>query len=83
MIYNIVVTDDGTEASDKAIEKATELAKQLNAHLTLLHIIDNIEVPASLILGNHRVLIERAKRSIGQYMENGRNKRSIFIRSKI
>jgi nucleotide-binding universal stress UspA family protein len=30
MISNILVTDDATEASDKAIEKASELAEQMN-----------------------------------------------------
>jgi nucleotide-binding universal stress UspA family protein len=76
MISNIIVTDDATESSEKAIEKAIELTKQLKAHLTLLHVIDNIEVPASLILGNDRVLIERARRSIGQALEKGWNKRA-------
>ncbi len=64
MISNIVVTDDGTEASDKAIVKASELARQMNVKLTL-HVIDDIEFPASLILGNDRATIERAQRSIG------------------
>ncbi len=76
MISNIVVTDDGTESSEKAIEQASELAKQLNARLTLFHVIDNIEVPASLILGNDRVLIERARKSIAQALEKGWNKRA-------
>ena len=66
MISNIIVTDAATESSEKAIEKAIELTKQLKAHLTLLHVIDNIEVPASLILGNDRVLIESARSKIGQ-----------------
>ena len=64
MISNIVVTDDGTEASDKAIVKASELARQMNVRLTLLYIIDDIEFSASLILGNDRATIERAQRSI-------------------
>jgi hypothetical protein len=37
MISNIIVTDDATESSEKAIEKAIELTKQLRAHLILLN----------------------------------------------
>lgn len=76
MISNIIVTDDGTESSDRAIEMASEIAKSSKAHLTLLHIIDNIDVPSTLILGNDRGLIERAKMSIGQAMEKGWNQRA-------
>ena len=75
MISNIVVTDDATESSEKAITKAVELTQQLEARLTLLHVIDNIEVPASLILGNDKVLIEGARSKIGKALEKGWNKR--------
>ena len=73
MISNIVVTDDRTEASDKAIVKASELARQMNVKLTLLYIIDDIEFSASLILGNDRATIERAQRSIGKALEKEEN----------
>jgi hypothetical protein len=76
MISNIVVTDYATESSEKAIAKAVELTKQLKARLTLLHIINNIEVPASLILGNDKVLIESARSKIGKALEKGWNKRA-------
>jgi len=83
MISNILVTDDGTEASDKAIVKASELAKQMSVKLTLLHVIDDIEIPASLILGNDRALIERAQRSIGKALEKGWNQRVKTIIDKL
>ncbi len=83
MISNIIVTDDATEYSEKAIEKAIELTKQLKAHLTLLHVIDNIEVPASLILGNDRVLIESARSKVNQALEKGWNKRAKDIIEKL
>ncbi len=75
MVSNILLTDDGSEISDKAFEKDAEIAKAFNAHLTLIHVIDSIEVPASLILGNDRDLIMSAKSSIGRAMEAGWNKR--------
>lgn len=83
MISNIVVTDDGAETSDKAIVEASELAKQMNVKLTLLHVIDDIEIPASLILGNNRVVIERAQRSIGKALEKGWNQRAKTIMNKL
>ncbi len=77
MIYNIIVTDDGTEVSDRAIEVAAEIAKPSNAHLTLLHIVDPSEDADSMIFGNNRELIEMAKMmNIVKPTENGWNKRA-------
>ena len=50
--------------SDKALLYAIELAKPLGSEIAVLYVIDEIEVPASLLLGNDRTLIARAKRSI-------------------
>lgn len=83
MISNIIVTDDATESSEKAISKAVELTKQLKARLTLLHVIDNIEIPASLILGNDEVLIEGARSTIGKSLEKGWNKRAKDLIEKL
>ncbi|MEJ7642689.1 MAG: universal stress protein [Candidatus Nitrosocosmicus sp.] len=77
MIRDIIVTDDGTEVSDRAIEVAIEIAKPCNAHLTLLHVIDHIEDPDSMIFKNNRELIEQARMmSIGRATENGWSKRA-------
>ena len=83
MISNIVVTDDGTEASDKAIEKASELAEQMNIPLILLHVIDDIGVTATLILGNDKAAIEVARVTIGKALEKGWNQRSNTIIEKL
>lgn len=83
MISNIVVTDDGTENSDKAIEKASEIAKQMNIPLILLHVIDDIGIPASLILGNDRAAIEVARVTIGKAIEKGWNQRANIIIEKL
>jgi nucleotide-binding universal stress UspA family protein len=39
MISKILVPHDGTEMSDRAVEKATELAKAFKAQLILVHVI--------------------------------------------
>ena len=83
MISNIVVTDDGTENSDKAIEKASEIAKQMGIPLILLHVIDDIGIPASLILGNDRAAIEVARVTIGKAIEKGWNQRANIIIEKL
>jgi len=71
LIHSIIVTDDGTEVSDRAIEMASEIAKPSNAHLTLLHVIDLSEDPDSMIFGNNRELIEQARMmNIGRVTEN-------------
>ena len=82
MISKIVVTDDGTEASDKAIEKASELAEQMDVPLILLHVIDDIGIPASLILGNDRAAIEVARVTIGKALEKGWSQRANTIIDK-
>jgi nucleotide-binding universal stress UspA family protein len=83
MISNIVVTDDGTENSDKAIEKASEIANQMDVPLILLHVIDDIGIPASLILGNDRAAIEVARLTIGQAIEKGWHQRANTIIEKL
>jgi nucleotide-binding universal stress UspA family protein len=74
MISKILVPHDGTEMSEKALEKAVELAKGFNAELVLLHIIEQIPVPPSIMLGGDTVLINRARRSIRRELEEGWNK---------
>ncbi|HEU4821789.1 MAG TPA: universal stress protein [Nitrososphaeraceae archaeon] len=52
MIAKILVPHDGTEISDKVFEKATEFSKAFNAEILLLHVIHDIPIPPSLLLGN-------------------------------
>ena len=61
MIRHIIVTDDGTEVSDKALEIACEIAGPCGACITLLHVIEHIEDPDTMIFENNRELIEKAK----------------------
>ena len=61
MIKNILVTDDGTEVSNRAFGVASEIAKPCDAHVTLLYVVDLIEDPNTMIFGNNKDLIEKAK----------------------
>jgi|SRR5918994_1035753 nucleotide-binding universal stress UspA family protein len=74
MLAKILVPHDGTEISNKAFKRATEFAKAFNAEIVLLHIIQDTPIPPSLLLGNDRVLISKAKRSIAKELEKGWNK---------
>lgn len=74
MIGKILVPHDGTEISNRAFERAIEFAKAFNTEILLLHVIQDIPVPSSLLLGNDRILISKAKRSIAKELEKGWNK---------
>ena len=74
MIAKILVPHDGTEISNRAFERATEFARAFNTEILLLHVIQDIPVPSSLLLGNDRILISKAKRSIVKELEKGWNK---------
>src|SRR5574341_2495225 len=73
-VKKILVPHDGDQMSDKAVIYAAELAKALNAEIILLYVIEEIEVPATLLLGNDRVLIARARRSIAKSIEQRWNR---------
>ena len=62
MIQKILVTDDGTEVSDIALEIASDIAGPCNAQIILLHVIDLIEDPNTMIFRNNTELIEKAKK---------------------
>jgi nucleotide-binding universal stress UspA family protein len=79
-IKRILVPHDGNQMSDKAVSYASNLAKALNAEISLLYVIEEIEVPATLLLGNDRVLIERARRSIQKELEQNWNR---FVQGKV
>lgn len=74
MIARILVPHDGTEISNMAFERAIEFAKAFDTEILLLHVIQDIPIPSSLLLGNDRILISKAKRSITKELERGWNK---------
>lgn len=68
-IAKILLPHDGTEMSDRAVNKAKEFAKAFDAELLILHVIEHVPIPPSLILGNERVWIDRTRRSISRKLE--------------
>jgi nucleotide-binding universal stress UspA family protein len=74
MTVKILVPHDGTQMSDKALKKAVEFAVALKSQIILLHVIEEIPIPSSLILGNDSTMINKARRSIRRYLELGWNK---------
>jgi|SRR5829696_155658 len=70
-ITKILLPHDGTEMSDIAVDKAKEFARAFNAEILLLHVIEDIPIPATLILGNEKTWIAQTKRSIAKKIEEG------------
>ena len=71
MTSKILLPHDGTEISDKALDKAKEFAKAFNAELYILHVIEHIPIPPSLILANDRQWIAESRRSIAKKLKEG------------
>jgi nucleotide-binding universal stress UspA family protein len=55
--------------SDKALMYAADLAKALDSEITILYVIEEVEVPPTLLLGNDRIMIAKARRSIAKQLE--------------
>lgn len=68
-IAKILLPHDGTEMSDRAVDKAKEFAKAFDAELLILHVIEHVPIPPSLMLGNESVWIDRTRRSISRILE--------------
>ena len=84
MIKKILVTDDGTEVSNRALEAASEIAGPCNAQIILLHVIDLIEDPNTMIFKNKAELIEKAKMmNLWTTMENPWPKRAQIQAEKL
>lgn len=79
-IKKILVPHDGDQMSDKALMYAAELAKALDSEVTILNVIEEIEVPPTLLLGNDHIMIAKARRSIAKELEQKWNN---FVQGKI
>ena len=71
MINKILLPHDGTEISDKALEKSKEFVKAFNAEFYILHIIEHSPLPPSLILDKDRQWIAETRRSIATKLKEG------------
>lgn len=68
-ITKILLPHDGTEMSERAAVRAKEFAKSFDADLLILHVIEHVPIPPSLVLGNDRVWIARTRRSISRKLQ--------------
>lgn len=50
MTQKILVPHDGSEMSDRALNKAIEFAKLLNSEIIILHILDDKLIPSTAIM---------------------------------
>ena len=71
MISKILLPHDGTEISDKALEKSKEFVKAFNAELCILNIIEHSPLPPSLILDKDRQWIAETRRNIAKKLKEG------------
>ncbi|MGC2309267.1 MAG: universal stress protein, partial [Nitrososphaeraceae archaeon] len=70
----ILVPHDGTEMSDKALNKAVEFAQALRAKIILLHIVDDRIVPAGDTIGfvsDEQPSLEVAKTQLIRILKQG------------
>ena len=71
MTSKILLPHDGTEISDKALEKSKEFAKAFNAELYIFHVIEHSPLPPSLILDKDKQWIAEARRNIANKLKEG------------
>ncbi len=73
MMAKILVPHDGTEASDKALAKAIELAKPFNSEIIILNVVDDRFVPPSVTLAflSDKTPLETAKEQVIKYLKQG------------
>lgn len=70
----ILVPHDGSEMSEKALNKAVEFARALEAKIILLHIVDDRIVPPSDTIGfvsDEQPLLENAKTQLIRILKQG------------
>jgi nucleotide-binding universal stress UspA family protein len=67
----ILLPHDGTEISDKALDKSKEFAKAFDAELYILHVIEHSPLPPSLILDKDRKWIAETRRNIAKKLKEG------------
>ncbi|UVS70269.1 universal stress protein [Nitrososphaera viennensis] len=72
VVSRILVPHDGTEMSDRALEKATEFARAFKARIIIAHIVDSRFVPPSATLGfiSDRTSLEGARTELVKILKS-------------
>ena len=70
-LSKIVVPHDGSGASDRALDKAIELAKALGSEVVLVNVVDDRFIPPSTTLAfiSDKTSLEEAKTNIVEYLK--------------
>lgn len=73
MARPILVPHDGTEMSDKALDRALGFAKAFGSEIIIVHIVDSKFVPPSPILGfiSEKTTLENAKTQLIRIIKSG------------
>ncbi|AFU58976.1 putative universal stress family protein [Candidatus Nitrososphaera gargensis Ga9.2] len=73
MAKPILVPHDGTEMSDRALDKAIEFARVLKSEIIIVHIVDSRFVPPSATLGliSEKTTLENAKTQLIRILKTG------------
>jgi nucleotide-binding universal stress UspA family protein len=73
MTSNILVPYDGSEMSDKALDKAIDFSKAFKSEVIILHILDDRLIPSNDILGfiGEKSKLEDAKRQALKILKVG------------
>jgi nucleotide-binding universal stress UspA family protein len=82
MARPIMVPHDGTEMSDRALEKAIEFARAFGSEIIIVHIVDSRFVPPSATLGliSEKTALENAKTQLVRILKAGAE---IMIKDRI
>lgn len=73
MARPILVPHDGTEMSDRALDRAIEFARALKSEIIIMHIVDSRFVPPSTTLGliSEKTMLENAKMQLVRILKTG------------
>lgn len=73
MARPILVPHDGTEMSDRALDKAIEFSRALKSEIIIVHIVDSRFVPPSTTLGliSEKTTLENAKTQLIRTLKTG------------
>lgn len=69
----ILVTVDGSESSDKVLEKAKELGTAFGSHITILHVIEDLSDPntfkMNFMAGNDKVMQDKLDKHSAELLD--------------
>ncbi len=69
----ILVTVDGSESSDKVLDKAKELGNAFDSHITILHVVEDLANPntfkMNFMAGNDKVMQDKLDKHSAELLD--------------